>query len=114
MSRRDDRVRLADILEHARLALDLGGSRTLQGYESDRHMRAGIERYVEIIGDAANHLSDETRAAFPGVPWEKIVATRHIIVHGYDVVRPDILWEIVHDHLSSLAEAIENSLAEGA
>lgn len=113
MSRRDDWVRLADILEHARLALDLGGGRTLGDFESDRHMRAGIERYVEIIGEAANHLSVETKAVFPDVPWTKIIATRHIIVHGYDTVRPDILWEIVHDHLAALADAIESYLTEG-
>lgn len=112
MSRHDDGTRLADMLEHARLALDLGGSRTIEDFDSDRHMRAGVERYVEIIGEAASHVGEPVRASFPDIPWAQIIATRHIIAHGYDVVRSDILWEIVHEHLPALIAAIEPYLAE--
>jgi len=100
------------MLEHARLAIDLGSSRSVEHFDSDRHMRAGIERYIEIIGEAANHVGEPTREDFPAIPWEQIIATRHIIAHGYDVVRPDILWEIVHDHLPTMLTVIESYLAE--
>lgn len=111
MSRRDDRVRLADMLEHARLAIDLAGGRSADDYITDRHMRAGVERYIEIIGEAARNVSEAARGNFPGIPWEQIVGTRHIIAHGYDQVRPDILWEIVHEHLPALVAALERFLA---
>lgn len=106
MSRREDSIRLADMLEHARLALDLAKGRPLADYTTDRHSRAAIERYVEIIGEAARHVSPGTRERFPDLPWEKIVATRNIIAHGYDLVRPDILHEIVRDHLPTLIEGV--------
>ena len=66
MSRRDDE-RVADILEAAdRVAAAIGPGR--DAWEKDRLRQLAVERLLEIIGEAANALSDEFRGRYPGVP----------------------------------------------
>jgi uncharacterized protein with HEPN domain len=51
-----------------------------------------------IIGEAASRLADETREASPQVPWRQMIGTRNRVVHGYDAVDWDIVWDIVSIH----------------
>ena len=61
MSKRDDRVSLADMLVHAREAVDLLGEANREDLESDRIMQLALTRLMEIVGEAANRVSEATR-----------------------------------------------------
>jgi uncharacterized protein with HEPN domain len=50
---------------------------------------------LAILGEAANRVSDPLRASHPEVPWRKIVNQRNILVHVYDEVDIDLLWQAV-------------------
>lgn len=65
-----------------------------------------IERNLQIIGEAANHLPAEIRDAHPGIAWPQIRGFRNILVHQYFGVETDVVRDVVMTHLPPLAEAL--------
>jgi uncharacterized protein with HEPN domain len=69
-------------------------------------------RLLEIIGEAANSVSEETQRAHPRVPWRKMVGLRNRLIHGYFNVNLDVVWDTVRNDLPDLIPALEEVLAE--
>ncbi len=107
MRPRDDSVLLLDMLEFACRARDAAASRSRADLEGDPVLAAALERFIELIGEAASRLSKETREAYRDIPWREIVALRNRLVHGYFAVDHDILWTIVTDDIPGLIAALE-------
>lgn len=74
--------------------------------ESALH-RSATERQLEIIGEAANSISEETKTQFPEVEWQPIRRFRNVIVHEYFGVSTQILWGVVQKELPVLKAQIE-------
>lgn len=64
------------------------------------------------VGEAASGLGESTRARAPEVPWSEIVGMRNILVHEYDSVDVDIVWEVVENDLPELERRIRALLQE--
>lgn len=77
------------------------------GYLGNEDLQAAIERYIEIIGEAAGKLSQQTRDLAPDVPWAQIIGARNVIIHGYAEVEPDRIWDIVKNHIPALRLAVD-------
>jgi len=106
MSQREDHLLIQDILEHARLAIDLAEGRCREDLESDRAFRAASERFIEIVGEAAARISNQTKKRYPDIPWQQIVGTRNYLAHGYSQIDLDILWNILTIHLPNLVDEL--------
>lgn len=65
---------------------------------------------IEIIGEAANRISAELRAAEPAVPWIEIIAMRNRLIHAYSDAEPQVVWETVGRHLPVLAQQLREIL----
>ena len=76
----------------------------------DRQLNLALVRLVEIIGEAAARVTEETREKHPQIPWLDIVGMRNRIVHGYDEVDLDILWDVIELHLPRLIEQLRPSV----
>lgn len=72
-------------------------------------LQRGIERNIEIIGEAMNRILKENNE-IKITNSRKIVDTRNYVIHGYDSLTTDILWSIVVNHLPILKTEIENIL----
>ena len=106
-----DKARLEHMLEVARAAVDaLEGRRPAQVLENllETH---GLVRLVEIVGEAAHHVSLETRERAPTVPWDQAYLTRNRLSHGYANVNLDIVWATIEDDFPPLIEKLERLLA---
>ena len=57
---------------------------------------------MEVIGEAANRVPEEAQAAYPDLPWMAMIGARNHLIHGYDHVDFDILWNIAHNDLPRL------------
>jgi len=95
MTRRDDTVALRHMRDHAVEAAAIARSRSRNDLDTDRLFALGLTKLVEIIGEAASRVSPATRDAHPHIPWKQIVGTRNRLVHGYDEIDFDVLWQIV-------------------
>jgi uncharacterized protein with HEPN domain len=107
MTRHDPHLRIRHMLDHAREALDMTRGRTREDLDEHRELELSLVRLLEIVGEAANRVPDEERARYPGVPWREIVDFRNRVIHGYDAVDLDIVWEILEKDLPTLVEALQ-------
>lgn len=76
-------------------------------------LRRGIQMNIAIIGEATNRILK----VYPDISItkaRKIVDTRNYVIHGYDSVRPEMIWAIVINHLPLLKQEVEELLSEYA
>ena len=66
----------------------------------------GVARQLSIIGEAANHFSEEFMGEHPDIPFRDIVGMRNIIIHEYAGVNAEFLWETFETDLPKLKEAL--------
>ncbi|NOQ53843.1 MAG: DUF86 domain-containing protein [Thermoplasmata archaeon] len=95
----EDLVRMRHMLGAAMEAVALSRGKGPREIASDRVLSLALVRLLEIVGEAARRVSDETREAHPEVPWSQIVGLRNRLIHGYDSVDLEILWRILSDDL---------------
>jgi len=62
------------------------------------------------IGELVIKLSDEFKHSYSQLPWRQMAALRHRIVHGYDSVEMDLLWDIVKDDVPELLKYTQSIL----
>jgi uncharacterized protein with HEPN domain len=90
------------MLDHAVEAVEMTHGQSRQDLDTDRKLNLALVRLIEIIGEAAAHVTEPMRERCPGLPWEDIIGMRNRIVHGHDEVDLDILWDVVDLHLPPL------------
>jgi uncharacterized protein with HEPN domain len=103
-----DKEYMLDILEAAKLTIDYIGDKTREEFFGD--LQCQDNRRLEIIGEAARRISEETQAAHPDLPWSDMVGMRNIMIHEYDDVDLVIVWETVNNDLPPLIDALEKPL----
>jgi len=97
--------------DHAREAMDLARGKTRKDLDEERVLNLALVRLLEIIGEAANRVPQKERQRYPQIPWPQIVGLRHRLIHAYDRVDFDILWQIVTRDLPPLVAELEKILA---
>ena len=101
------------MLDHALEAVDLAKGCSRSSLDTDRKLNLALVRLVEIIGEAAVHVSAATQKCFADIPWQDIVGIRNRVIHGYDQVDFDILWDVVELHLPPLVDQLRAAIAAG-
>lgn len=110
----EDEVLLRDMLDHARRAVGAVARKERSDLESDYVLAAALERFIEVIGEAATKLSDGTKASAPQIPWREIIGMRNRLVHGYASVDHDIVWDVVSGDLKEVIRSLEGLLADSS
>ena len=82
----------------------MGGPRV--DLESDRQFSLALVRLLEIVGEAANRVTADVRTRYDHIPWIDMVGLRNRLIHGYDSVDHDILWDILVGDLPPLVEQL--------
>ena len=98
---------LFDIQRAAELVQRFTEGKTFTDYEEDVMLRSAVERQFEIIGEAMNKLAgvDEERARRIR-NFQRIIAFRNILIHGYADVDDRLVWSIVETYLPQLVSDI--------
>lgn len=71
-----------------------------------------LVRAIEVFGEAAARISDETKKTARGVPWGAIVGMRNRIVHAYWNIDADIVWKTALEELPDLLPRLRQILSE--
>ena len=98
----DDEVRLRHLVDAAERAVGHARGRTRADLDSDELLLLALTKLVEIVGEAAKQVGDETKGAFPDVPWREAARMRDRLVHHYFDINRDILWTTVTEDLPAL------------
>lgn len=105
--RDDDRVRLRHMIEAAESALQFAAGRQRSELDSNRMLLFALVRAIEIVGEAASRMSDETRAAETAIPWKSIVGMRNRLVHAYFEIDADLVWVAVTVEIPALLSLLQ-------
>jgi len=112
MSKHDDRLSLSDMLCYAQEAVDLLGDESREGLGRDRVLQLALTRLIEIVGEAANRISQHTQEKNAEVLWPQIIGMRNRLIHGYDVIDLGLLWDTVTEDFPSLISKLRQ-IVEG-
>jgi uncharacterized protein with HEPN domain len=110
MSRHDPFGRFRHKLDYAREAVEMAGEKTSAELEKNRQLGLALIHLVELIGEAASQVPREMQTQYPQIPWPKIIGTRNRLIHGYDYVDYDILFDTIKNDLPPLIEALADIL----
>jgi uncharacterized protein with HEPN domain len=112
MTRHDDNVSLRQMLDHPREAVDMAKPRSRADLDGDRLLNLALTRLIEIIGEAANRVSNDAQKEHLQIPWPQIVSMRNRIIHAYDDVDFDVLWNTIDLDLPPLIEQLQKIIKE--
>jgi uncharacterized protein with HEPN domain len=108
---RDPRAFLWDVRSAADKIANFVRGKTVEEFTQDELLHSAVERQLEIIGEA---LSQLTKAA-PDMAGRiedlpRIVGLRNILIHGYAIVKRDLIWRAVRENLPGLRAAVDRLL----
>jgi uncharacterized protein with HEPN domain len=109
MSRHEADVRLRHMLDHAKEAVSMVQGRVRADLDTDRKLNLSLVRLLEIVGEAATRVPAEERKLYSDIPWPEVIGLRNRLIHGYDSVDFDILWQIVAEDLPLLIAVLEKA-----
>ena len=108
---KDDRLYLHHMLERCeRIGRFVRGGKEAF-LESDERQDA-IIRNVEVIGEAAKHVSAETRARIASLDWKAICGMRDVLIHNYSGVDLTEVWNVAEYRIPELQAALEQFFAK--
>lgn len=107
MSERPAHVLVADMLEAVERIRAYTVGMDFDQFVGDRKTTDAVLRNLQILGEAANRTPRAVREQAPEIEWERIIRSRHIVVHHYFGVDHEIVWRIVEVHLPPLEEALQ-------
>ena len=108
-----DLAYLWDMREACQEILDFISGRSLEQFQNDKMLRRAVERSLEIVGEAARHVSDEYMSAHPGIPWKSIIGLRNLLAHEYGEASVDRLYLTVTEKVPELFRHLEDYLSSG-
>lgn len=107
---RDEIMYLQDIAESCEKVLRFTADLTLSELIQDEKTYDAVVRNLEIIGEAAKHISQDIRKQLLGIEWRKIAGMRDMLAHAYFGIDNDILWDVVQNKVPDLAESVNTFL----
>ena len=102
-----DNSYLIDILESARSAIEYMRGKSWDKFSKDSLLQDAVIRRLEIIGEAAGRVSAATQKKYPKLPWQAMKGTRNRVIHEYDSIQLDIIWDITQHDLPFLVKELE-------
>src|ERR1700739_3905669 len=97
-----DRQRLLHIVDSISEIESYSRNISLKEFLANSMMRFACVKQIEIIGEAANLISAETKSLFSDVEWKQIIGMRHILVHEYFGMDFDLIWQVIISDLPAL------------
>jgi uncharacterized protein with HEPN domain len=75
--------------------------------QEDDEKQAAILYRLIIIGEATKRLSDKFRDQYPMIPWRQMAGLRDVVIHDYDELDFNILWNVIHINLPDILPEIQ-------
>ena len=108
---KDDRVYLQHILD-AIAKIETYTADGREAFSRSTMIQDAVIRNFEIIGEATKRLSAQLRAQHPEVPWRVIAGFRDVLIHEYEGIEVNEVWNVIARDLPELKAKLEAMLRE--
>jgi len=102
-----DKSSLIDILNSCESIERFIRNKTKNDFYNDEMMQEAVIRKIEIIGEASNRISEDLKNRLPDLPWKKMKAMRNIMIHMYDELELEIVWDTANNDISRLRNRLK-------
>lgn len=103
---------LEDIREAGETVVEVTAGKTLDDYLRDKVLRLAVERCFEIIGEAMRRLDERDPASTAKITdFARIIAFRNVLIHGYSLVKHDLVWSVIGNELPRLLREVRALMA---
>jgi uncharacterized protein with HEPN domain len=107
---RDEMLYLRDIAESCEKVTQFAKGLSKSELVKDQKTYDAVVRNLEIIGEAAKHISENLRKQMPYVEWRKVAGLRDMLTHVYFGIDNNILWDIIQHKVPQLTDTINEFL----
>lgn len=101
-----------DILDAVNVINRSIANKTFEEFKNTETIYFTVERMLEIIEEAANRIPAVIQGDYKEIPWAKMTAMRNRIIHAYDKVNPDIVWDTINNVIPDIIEPLNKMLIE--
>ena len=108
---RDEIMYLRDIAQSCRKILTFTADLTQAELLQDEKTYDAVIRNLEIIGEAAKHISSKSKKQLPDIEWRKAAGLRDMLTHAYFGIDNDILWDIIQNKIPKLEKEVAGFLS---
>jgi uncharacterized protein with HEPN domain len=91
----EDKIRINHMIDASEELLSFAENKSRKDFDTDRMLILSIIKDIEIIGEAANRVSDEFKMKYPDIPWAEIIGMRNRLIHSYFDIDSEIVWTSV-------------------
>ena len=105
MSRDDDSI--TDIFNAARVIVRFIDGMNREQFDDDARTRDAVAMRLMVIGEATKRLSAEFRESYPAIPWRRMAGMRDMLIHNYDQIDPQAVWDAATEHVPELIRILQ-------
>ncbi len=107
MSKHDDQAHLLDVARAARLIVQFTHETDGEGFRTNLLVQSAVLHQFLVLGEAAKRLSNTFKSRYHELPWRQMTGMRDHLIHGYDIVNLDLVWNTAKREVPALLEALE-------
>lgn len=112
MSNPRDIALLLDMMTAAQRILDFTDGMDAIGFKHDVRTHLAVQHQLMVIGEAAKHLTPEYRVGVKDISLSAVARMRDRLIHGYDTVDLDVVWDTVQKDIPLPVHAIREHLED--
>lgn len=112
MTRRDPMVAIYHMRDHTRNTMEMARGHTRADIDNNMVLRYALMKAVETIGEAASRVPGDFRSRYPQIPWQETRSIRNRLVHAYNRINFDTLWDIIQNDIPPLIEQLEDLIVK--
>jgi len=105
-NKRDELVFLEDIPECIKRIEDYTKGLTQAEFEDNTEKQDAVIRRIEIIGESAKNISEDTREKYPYIRWREIAGMRNVVIHQYFRITIGLIWRVATKEIPALKKQI--------
>jgi len=107
-----DLTSLQDIVAAIELVAKFTQGVDHDNFDESLLIQSAVVRQIEIIGEATKRLSEEFRQKYTDIPWRQMAGMRDILIHAYDSIDPDEVWNVATRDLPRICTQIKAIIAD--
>ncbi|MBD2305000.1 DUF86 domain-containing protein [Chroococcidiopsis sp. FACHB-1243] len=101
---------LLDMLQSAELIMTYTSQCSKDEFVKNVQLQDAVIRRLLVIAEAARRVSQATRQTLPSVSWQEINGMRNRLVHKYDAIDFNIVWDVVQNEIPVLIEELKTQI----